>query len=446
MNKYLLLYCAMWLSVPTAALSQSMSSTPVELTLEEAYRRMLHANKTLQIADQGVAMAQSEFRKTAGTWWPSLQARGAYVAMANDIGVDFTLLEHTFSFPLIRQHLSDISLSLTWPVFAGGRRLLGTSLARQGIHLARLQRLNTQASLQTTLVAAYYALYLTHHVTQVRYAAYQSLRRHYAEARQLEAQGMLTHADCLYTRLCQDEAEREWQDSERQRQVAHRALGTLLGEAETHSLQPVSPFFVMAQSPSSSQWLEEMDTGNFALRMLQTQHRMAQDKLRLAQAEYLPTVALTGRQSVYAYHLPKNLLPHTMVGVGFTWNLFDGFRREATVRQAKLTLHTLSLTREQTQDELQVAVFKLTTDLQDAEDKMRSLHTAVALGEELCRMRSQAFKEGMATSLEVTDAEVLLAKTRVAELGAEYEYVVTLASLCTVAGCPERFWELRESK
>jgi outer membrane protein TolC len=241
MNKYLLLYCAMWLSVPMAALSQSMPSTPVELTLEEAYRRMLHANKTLQIADQGVAMAQSEYRKTAGTWWPSLQARGAYVAMANDIGVDFTLLEHTFSFPLIRQHLSDISLSLTWPVFAGGRRLLGTSLARQGIHLARLQRLNTQASLQTTLVAAYYALYLTHHVTQVRYAAYQSLRRHYAEARQLEAQGMLTHADCLYARLCQDEAEREWQDSERQRQVAHRALGTLLGEAETHSLQPVSP-------------------------------------------------------------------------------------------------------------------------------------------------------------------------------------------------------------
>jgi outer membrane protein TolC len=48
----------------------------------------------------------------------------------------------------------------------------------------------------------------------------------------------------------------------------------------------------------------------------------------------------------------------------------------------------------------------------------------------------------MATSVEVTDAEVMLAKTQMARLAAAYEYVVTLASLCTLAGCPERFWNI----
>lgn len=414
----------------------------IPLTLEEASRRMLRANRTLQIASQTVAMAESEYRKTAGTWWPSLQAEGAYVAMSNDIGVRFTLLEHTFSFPIIRQHLSDISLSLTLPLFTGGQRWWGTKMARQGIQLARLRQTEVQSSLQTTLVASYYALALTRRVAEVHRQSLDALERHYLEASQLEQQGMLTPSERLYARLCRDEAQRTWESSVRESEVAAQALCVLLGEAESTSLCPVTPFFVADESAADLLWLNEMEANNTSLQMIDLQAQMAKNRLKMARGDYLPSIFAIGRQSVYAYHLPKNLLPHTMLGVGFTWNLFDGMRREATVRQSKLALQTLAFTHGQTKDDLQVAQDKLLGSLKDAQANLRSLHTAVTLNEEHCRMRRQSFAEGMATSVEVTDAEVMLAKTQMARLAAAYEYVVTLASLCTLAGCPERFWNI----
>lgn len=413
--------------------------TQEPLTLEEASHRMLRSSRALRIAEQAEAMARNEQRRTASTWWPTLQAEGAYVALGNEIGVDVTLLEHTFTLPLIREHLSDVSLTVTWPLFTGGRRWWGRRIARQGVRLASLQRQEAEARLQVTLVAAYYALALGRRVSEVRKRAAQALERHYTEACQLEAQGMLTHADGLYARLCRDEARREWESSEREAQVAAQALGVLVDETEAERLLPVTPFFV-AEEAASTVWLQETTAHNYALEMLHTQSLMARDRQKMALAAYLPTIALMGRQTVYAYHLPRNLLPHTMVGVGFSWTLFDGLRREAGVREARLSLHTLTLTEEKTRDDLHVAVDKLRGTLQDAEARIRSLRTAVALNEELCRMRREAFREGMATSLEVTDAWVLLAKTHVALLGAGYEYVVALAGLCTLAGRPEQFW------
>ena len=54
-------------------------------------------------------------------------------------------------------------------------------------------------------------------------------------------------------------------------------------------------------------------------------------------------------------------------------------------------------------------------------------------------MRRKAFAEGMATSTEVVDAEVMLSKARIAVLLAYYEYDVALANLLSLCGAPERF-------
>lgn len=54
-------------------------------------------------------------------------------------------------------------------------------------------------------------------------------------------------------------------------------------------------------------------------------------------------------------------------------------------------------------------------------------------------MRRKAFAEGMATSTEVVDAEVMLSKVRIAVLLAYYEYDVALANLLSLCGAPERF-------
>lgn len=130
-----------------------------------------------------------------------------------------------------------------------------------------------------------------------------------------------------------------------------------------------------------------------------------------------------------------------MVGVGFTWNIFDGLNREANVRQARLTKQTLTLGREKARNELSVLVDKLYSEIQNARDNVAALNTTIEMSRELVRIRKKSFQEGMATSTEVIDAETMLSKIQIAFLMAYYQYDVSLASLLATCGVPETFWQ-----
>lgn len=153
----------------------------------------------------------------------------------------------------------------------------------------------------------------------------------------------------------------------------------------------------------------------------------------------MPNIALFGKQTLYAHNIQSNLLPRTMVGIGFTWNIFDGLEREKKIRQSRLTRQTVELGREKAKDELAVGVDKLYNLLQNAQDNAKALHTSIELSEELVRMRTREFAEGMATSTEVIDAETLLSNVKLLQLAAYYEYDVVLMNLLALCGMPETF-------
>lgn len=134
-----------------------------------------------------------------------------------------------------------------------------------------------------------------------------------------------------------------------------------------------------------------------------------------------------------------------MIGVGFTWNLFDGLNREADVRRARLVKESLALGREKAENTMEVLVQKLYSGLLEAQQEANTLQVTLGMSEELLRIRRKSFDEGMATSAEVVDAEVMLAKVQIAMLLAYYEFDVSLASLCSVCGVPEMFWKFYSS-
>jgi hypothetical protein len=92
--------------------------------------------------------------------------------------------------------------------------------------------------------------------------------------------------------------------------------------------------------------MESMLRDNYTLASLSLEEQMAGDKLRMDLGGYLPEVALFGKQTLWAHGLPSNLMPRTVVGVGFAWNLFDGLDRERKVAQTKLAQQALAWSRE----------------------------------------------------------------------------------------------------
>ena len=452
-------------------LGASVSATAqiLSLSFDDALRQMQQGNRSLKIADKGIETARTERDKLNALWYPSLQGAGTFVHLSEKIEVkqplsqftdpakDFvhnlvpddqfisSILDqigsHTLAFPLAPRNLSTVGLTAEWIVFSGGKRIRAGKIGNAMIDIARENREQTDATQRVLLAESYFGLRLAQEVVRVRQDTYNSLKRHYKNALKLEAAGMIDKAGRLFAQVNMDEAQRSLEASQKETAVLQNALRTLLN-ITTCSIQPVSPLFINAVLPAKEEFLQTMQTENYTVNQLQLQSHIAKQQLRIEQSGYLPDIAVFGKQTLYAHGIQSNLVPRTMIGVGFTWNLFDGLAREKRIRQSKIAQQTLSIGQEKAKDDLSVGIDKLYTQMQKAQDNVRALNTTIELSEELVRIRKKSFTEGMATSTEVIDSETMLATVRVARLAAYYEYDVALMNLLALCGTPEEFGKL----
>ena len=439
----------------------------LSLSFDDALRQMQQGNRSLKIADKGIETARAERDKLNALWYPSLQGTGTFVHLSEKLEVKQPLSQftdpakdfvhniipddrfitgildqigaHTLIFPLAPRNLTSVGLTAEWVVFSGGKRIHASKIGNTMIDIARENREQTDATQRTLLAESYFGLRLAREVVQVRLDTYNSLKRHYENALKLEAVGMIDKAGRLFAQVNMDEAQRALEASQKEVTVVQSALRTLLNLEDTNSIQPTSPLFINENLPAKEEFIQVMRTENYVVNQLQLQSHIAKQQLRINQSGYMPDIAVFGKQTLYSHGIQSNLVPRTMVGIGFTWNLFDGLAREKRIRQSKLAQQTLALGQEKAKDDLGIGIDKLYSQLQKAQDNVRARNTTIELSEELVRIRKKSFAEGMATSTEVVDAETMLATVRVARLAAYYEYDVTLMNLLAICGTPEHF-------
>ena len=438
------------------------------LSFEESLRLLQQGNQSLKIADKSIEIAKTERDKLNAFWYPSLQSTGAFVHMSEKIEVkqplsqftdpakDFvhsiipndqiisSILDqigtNTLIFPLTPRNLTTVDVSAEWVLFSGGKRFRATNIGRTMVDLARESRAEVSANQQNLLAESYYGLRLAQQIVTVREETYKGLQKHYENALKLEAAGMIDKAGRLFAQVNMDEARRELEAAQKEETVMQSALKTLLNKKDMdENIVPTSPLFMNDSLPPKMLFNLSVGSGNYLLNQLYLQEQIAKQQVRIDQSGYLPNIALFGKQTLYSHGIQSNLVPRTMIGIGFTWNLFDGLDREKRIRQSKLTQQTLVLGQMKARDDLAVGVDKLYTQLQKAQDNVKALNATIKLSEELVRVRKKSFTEGMATSTEVIDAETMLSKVKVARLAAYYEYDVALMNLLSLCGTPEQF-------
>lgn len=246
------------------------------MSLEQSLKMLHEGNRSLQIAGKEVEMAESEHRRTSSFWYPMLNVTGAYVHMSNPIEVKQPLNQFTdpakdfihsvlpddqlissildkigsysLRFPLAPQNVSTIDANLTWPIFAGGKRIYAGRITRSMVSIAEENRGQVDATVQAMHVESYFAV----RVGQ-RWSMYGNRRsgrsRSLTKALKLEANGMIDKAERLFVQVNMDEARRE-----RNRPAAiwvwHKARSRRLSGSIPAEIHPVSPLFINDTLPA----------------------------------------------------------------------------------------------------------------------------------------------------------------------------------------------------
>jgi outer membrane protein TolC len=159
--------------------------------------------------------------------------------------------------------------------------------------------------------------------------------------------------------------------------------------------------------------------------------------MRLAQAEYLPEIALFGSYDVQAQ---QNGSPRFFgesgqrgygrnVGVRVTLPIFSGFQRDARVDQRRAALRSAEIERGLAEDRLRDEVHSVLEDTDEARLRARSQRLAVEQARRGYEIASAQYRVGLGSQLELTDAEVALRQSEFNYAQAVFDYLSARARL-----------------
>ncbi len=339
----------------------------------------------------------------------------------------------------------DSSLTATWPVFTGGRINAAQDIAAAAVG-ERRQDLRLESLKQFEhLVHYYFGAVLAARVLETRQAVEAGLKHHRDQAVRLEQQGQIARVERMQSEVSFDKAVVERKKAQRDLEIARVALAKILRSPVP--VMPTDKLFLADSLPELEAFVGETLAHYPGLDLLDTKKQQAEGVVRMEKGKFFPTVALFGNYRVYEEDdLVSELVPDWLVGVGVSVPLVDRSGRGSKLQAAEIAIKRIDHLHRQAENDLTVLVEKTYRQVLQALEEFEGLRSSRQLAEENMQLRGKAFGQGLATSLDVVDAELFRAGVETQRAAAVYRYVVGLAKLLAVGDRPEAFFTYQNEK
>lgn len=422
------------------------ATKPVSLSFVDAVTLLHERNQQLLAAAEGQRRREEEQAATRGLTLPRVDLRARTTQIDQPISIDLAPIRTAmlalhpevppaaippFETEIQNDRFFKAELELSWPLYTGGAIQAANRAADARLDDARQQSRGTQQELFADLVSRYYGLCLAEQARAVRRRVLDGMDRHLYQATRLEEEGMIARAERLHAEVARAEASRALQAAEQDVQLARAALRALL--VVQGDLHPTSELFIVHDLPSLEELQRSAEDNNPDLSRLAAQQELARSALAAERAAYRPTVAVFAMHELHTGDLTI-LEPRWAAGIDVRFNLFDGNARGHRVEAARATAGMVEHLQEGARNDIALLVEHHYRTMLKAIEQFDSLSATVNLAEENLRVRTHAFEEGFATSLDVVDARTTLAGVRLARLAAAHEFVTALADLLAVTG------------
>lgn len=322
-------------------------------------------------------------------------------------------------------------LTAIWPIFTGFKISSAYDAAKENVNARKAEFDMAQNTILMDVATKYFTLRLAEELTGMRETTMRNLEEHLERSKKLESGGQISKAERLRAEVALAEAQNAYEDALRDQSLARMALASLLHtDTSLTATTPVEAPEVTRSMEEYKQMAKEQHPG---LRQLRTERKRSQDAVSAARADYYPTVALFAYKELYTKDLTI-LEPEWAVGAKMQWDLFKGGETRSKVSNAKALDRSLASMEEQTLDNIDLLVEKRWREMEHAKGRLASLVKTRELADEALRSQTKAYEAGLATGLDVVDAELALSRLQVADLKAHYDAVVAWLGLLEACG------------
>jgi outer membrane protein TolC len=403
------------------------------LTLDEAVRLALERNEQSLATQQEVAAANARVQRARSFFLPTLTSTGTYTRRAYEVKRDVGGVE------VVIQRFNALSetISLNQTLF-DARSLVGLSAVKAQRNAGVAAAAESRRQLAFEVSQAFLA---TLGVAQVREA---SQRRFSFAAQNLEAAkaryaaGLASVNDVTRAELEYATAEVGVTQVTGQVETSTLQLGYLLDAPEAVRNRLVVPEFLIeaasAEAANTEGLVEEalgrrLDVGSLRWTAAAQRYLAKEPMLR-----WIPALGATGQYRMTNEASFNNRTWNWSIGATVSWALFDGLTRFADNKERKALARLADL-------DLQAAVRRVDVEVREAlvslENQRASLKQAAAAHEVAKKNAAETtelYRQGLASALEVADANVRLFEAEVALVQERYGLGVAFLNLEAALG------------
>ncbi len=440
-----------WFAIGVAAssvLAMAAAPPPVGaqgLSFADALTRATQANERILGSAAGIDRAHAELSAARGRRLPEVGVTARATRIDNEIVIDLDPIRQAmlklhptvppaaippFTKQVQGESFNNATLNATLPIYSGGRIEAGMRAASAAVDAAEAQQQGTVGEVATDLATRYFGLQLAIQNRITRQSTRASLVRHVENARSLERNGQIARAERLRAEVAAAESERDLQQAISDEQLARLALASTL--SSDTAVTPSTALFRVGRLAPVDSFKALARAHNPALARLVAEQRRAGEGVRAARGELLPSAGLFALRELYTNDLTI-LQPKWAAGVQLSVPIFQG-ERLARVQGAKAQERQVGLVRERAIRDIELLVEQRYRQVETARTQLVSLDATRSLAEESLRSQNLAFGAGLATSLDVLDAEQALARVQLGILKAQFDGDVALAGLLEAAG------------
>ena len=414
-------------------------------TLKEALTRALDTSPALQASKEAMESAAYKKKRAQTGFFPKLSTQYNYSYVDNppkakipaqDFGV-VTIPGSTFA--VGSQDNYGFNITLEQPIFTGLALITNYELAQLGVDLSKIKYEQEQLQLALRVKETYYTLLGTEQLKRVAEQTVAQITDNVRIAQNFFQVGLIPLNDLLKSEVELAEARQRLVRTENLVLVAQSQLSTLMHlpleqRITIEDLQNYEPF-----EKKLSACRQEALESRPEVREVKTQLEIAQKNIQLARSEYYPQVFLQSRYkkegdtpnvsgSDFTY------ADNFEISAGVRWNFWEWGRTHYLVQEKIKEREQVKAAFTQVLDSVQLEVQESYITLKELEKNIEVARKAIEQAEENFRISEVRFREQVATTLELFDAQTLLTQAKVNYYRALYGYQIALAKLQKAMG------------
>jgi len=315
----------------------SQAQKTQNLSLDDVVQMALTTSDVSKINAAQVTQAQQALKVTKNNQYPDVDISGQYRYLTNadvklQIPVSATSGENSEEQATASPDVNGLllgSANVSMPLFSGFKLKNSISASANKLQAAIYNAANDQEELALRAIQTYLNLYKANATIGLFEDNLKSANQRVTDFSNMEANGLLARNDLLKAQLQQANVELALAEAKKNAKILNYRLNALLKlPEETQISTEVNEVTPVANGLPSTENRND-------LKALDFQEEALQDQIKVAKADYYPSLALVGGYIALDLNNALTVTNAMNVGVGVSYNLASLFKSKANIKLAE---------------------------------------------------------------------------------------------------------------